>query len=122
MRLVIKLKLKLKLSKVKVKSMIIKSKLEQVEQIKKYIESNNNLYNKLVIYGVCTTPEGTDKDYLGVAVQTIDNSLADNDDGLLDLFCAVDDITEGKFDLVIINSRNTRNIANNIKKGELLYG
>lgn len=102
--------------------MIIKSKLSQVEQIKKYIESNNNLYNKLVIYGVCTTPDGTDKNYLGVAVQTIDNSLADNDDGLLDLFCNVDEITEGKFDLSIINSKYiASNLKNIIEKGELVY-
>lgn len=102
--------------------MIIKSKLLQVDKIKKYIESHNDLYDKLVIYGSCTTSEGTDKDYLGVAIQTIHKAMADNDDALLDLFCAIDDITEGKFDLTIINSNYlSSNIKNTIEKGELVY-
>ena len=102
--------------------MIIASKQKQVEKIKKYIENNSNLYNKLVIFGKCITDEGKDTDYLDVAVQTVDQSMADDNDALLDLFCAIDDITEGLFDLTIINCQNnSSNTIKEINKGEVIY-
>lgn len=102
--------------------MIIISKQKQVEKIKKYIESNSNLYNKLVIFGKCITAEGKDTDYLDIAVQTVDKAMADDNDALLELFCTIDDITEGLFDLTIINCQNnSSNTLKEISKGEVVY-
>jgi len=102
--------------------MIIASKQDQVNKIKQYIESNATLYSKCIIFGKCTRKEGTSNDYLGVAVYTINDAMADDDEALFDLFCTVDDITEGKFDLSILNSINSRNLQAEIEKGEVIYG
>lgn len=102
--------------------MIIASKISQVEEIKKYVESNSTMYNKCIIFGKCTTNEGTSEDYLGVAIQTVDDEIADNDEALFELFCTIDDVTEGLFDLTILNSKNSRNIRSEIEKGVLIYG
>lgn len=102
--------------------MIIASKLSQVEEIKKYLESHSDMYNKCIIFGKCTTNNGNSDDYLEIAIQTTDDNIADDDEALFDLFCTVDDITEGLFDLNIINSKNSRNITSELEKGVLIYG
>ena len=101
--------------------MINKTKQSQVDSLKQYIESNSK-YNKLVIFGKCITEDAKDTDFLDIAVQTVNDADANDNDELLDLYCAVDDITDGRFNLTIINCEyNSINIMNEINKGEIIY-
>lgn len=98
-------------------------KQSQVDAIKKYVEENSDRYNKIVIFGKSITDEVKADDFLEVAIQMTNQKEADDDNALLDLFCKVDDITEGKFDLVIINCQNnSSNIMNLVNKGDVIYG
>lgn len=98
-------------------------KQSQVDAIKKYVEENPDRYNKLVIFGKSITDEVKADDFLEVAIQMTNQKEADDDNALLDLFCKIDDITEGKFDLVIINCQNnSSNIMNLVNKGDVIYG
>ena len=98
-------------------------KQSQVDAIKKYVEENPDRYNKLVIFGKSITDEVKADDFLEVAIQMTNQEEADDDNALLDLFCKIDDITEGKFDLVIINCQNnSSNIMNLVNKGDVIYG
>lgn len=102
--------------------MINPIKVSQVNELKDYIKENSDKYNKLVIFGKSITNECTDDDFLEIAVQTTNPKDADNDEALLNLFCKIDDITDGKFDLIIINSKyNTSNILELVNKGEVVY-
>lgn len=97
-------------------------KQSQVDAIKNYIASNPDRYNKLVIFGKSITEECKNEDFLDVAVQMTSQKEANDDNALLDLFCKVDDITDGKFDLVIINCQNnSSNVMNLVNKGEVIY-
>lgn len=103
--------------------MINASKRKQVEDIKKYLESNSDKYCKLVIFGKSITEESKESDFLELAVEMTNQKDANDDNALLDLFCKVDDITNGKFDLVIINCQNnSSNVMDLISKGEVVYG
>ncbi len=98
-------------------------KQPQVDAIKDYIEKHPDRYNKLIVFGKSITEETTADDYLEIAVQMTNPKDADDDNALLDLFCKVDDITDGKFDLVIINCQhNSSNIMNIVNKGDIIYG
>lgn len=98
-------------------------KQSQVDAIKKYVEENPDRYNKMIIFGKSVTEECKESDYLEVAIQMTNQKDADDDNALLDLFCKVDDITDGKFDLVILNSNNnSSNIMNLVSKGDIIYG
>ena len=100
--------------------MIIASKQSQVSEIKKYIEENSDKYEKLYVFGVCTKAEATSEDYLDLAVKTIDDDLADDDEALLDLFTAISHITEGKFNIFMLNGLNAIDIPYE-HEGELIY-
>ena len=98
-------------------------KQSQVDAIKKYVEENPDRYNKMVVFGKSITEECKESDYLEVAIQMTNQKEADNDNALLDLFCKVDDITDGKFDLVILNcNNNSSNIMDLVSKGDIIYG
>ena len=98
-------------------------KQSQVDAIKKYVEENPDRYNKMIIFGKSITEECKESDYLEVAIQMTNQKEADDDNALLDLFCKVDDITDGKFDLVILNSNNnSSNIMDLVSKGDIIYG
>ncbi len=98
-------------------------KQSQVDAIKKYVEENPDRYNKMIVFGKSITEECKESDYLEVAIQMTNQKEADDDNALLDLFCKVDDITDGKFDLVILNSNNnSSNIMDLVSKGDIIYG
>lgn len=98
-------------------------KQSQVDAIKKYVEDNPDRYNKMIVFGKSITEECKESDYLEVAIQMTNQNDANDDNALLDLFCKVDDITNGKFDLVIINCQNnSSNVMDLISKGEVVYG
>lgn len=98
-------------------------KQSQVEAIKKYVEDNPDRYNKMIVFGKSITEECKESDYLEVAIQMTNQKEADDDNALLDLFCKVDDITDGKFDLVILNcNNNSSNIMDLVSKGDIIYG
>lgn len=103
--------------------MINKFKKHQVEEIRQYIEDNADLYNKLIIFGKSIDPNSTIDDDLEVAVSMANPEDAEDDEAQMDLFCTIDEITNGKFDLVIINSsENSNNIIGLVNKGEIIYG
>lgn len=102
--------------------MIIPSKVSQVEKIKKYIETNADKYTKCIIFGKCTTEDGTPEDYLDIAIETADPAMADDDDKLYDLYYTISKATDGLFDITIINSDQYRDLTNEIEKGEKIYG
>lgn len=98
-------------------------KQSQVDAIKKYVEDNPDRYNKMIVFGKSITEECKESDYLEVAIQMTNQKEADDDNALLDLFCKVDDITDGKFDLVILNcNNNSSNIMDLVSKGDIIYG
>lgn len=98
-------------------------KQSQVDAIKKYVADNPDRYNKMIVFGKSITEECKESDYLEVAIQMTNQKEADDDNALLDLFCKVDDITDGKFDLVILNSsNNSSNIMDLVSKGDIIYG
>lgn len=98
-------------------------KQAQVDAIKKYVVENPDRYNKMIVFGKSITEECKESDYLEVAIQMTNQKEADDDNALLDLFCKVDDITDGKFDLVILNcNNNSSNIMNLVSKGDIIYG
>lgn len=98
-------------------------KQAQVDAIKKYVVENPDRYNKMIVFGKSITEECKESDYLEVAIQMTNQTEANDDNALLDLFCKVDDITDGKFDLVILNcNNNSSNIMNLVSKGDIIYG
>ena len=98
-------------------------KQSQVDAIKKYVEDNPDRYNKMIVFGKSITEECKESDYLEVAIQMTNQKEANDDNALLDLFCKVDDITDGKFDLVILNcNNNSSNIMDLVSKGDIIYG
>lgn len=101
--------------------MICKKKQEQVKKICDYIMENDTIYDKLVIFGECLE-EVTDDVFLDVAVKTVKDEDATSEDILFDLVSTIDDITEGRFNLIVINDPDvTTNILHNIEKGVVVY-
>ena len=96
-------------------------KMSQVNKIATFIKANNNKYDKLVVFGKCLTSEVKEDDILELGVNVVDFNVEDYD-FLYDLYLTVDDITDGKFDIVIINDPYVlHSVINEINKGDIIY-
>lgn len=106
--------------------MIHPKKQEQIDKIREYIVKHSMLYDKLVIFGDAAcgglSEEGIDDIFLDVAVKTIREEDATDSDVLFDLYAAIDDATEGRFHLIIMNDPDvTTNVRSSIDKGVVVY-
>lgn len=106
--------------------MILEKRQKQVNKIREYIMKNSRVFDKLVIFGEATDddyPEEAEKDvYLDVAVKTVRDEDATDDDILFELISEIDEVTGGRFHLIIMNDTNvTSNVLHNIEKGVVVY-
>lgn len=106
--------------------MILLEKQKQVDKIRDYIMEHRQIYDKLVIFGEATyedLPKELEEDvFLDVAVRTVREEDATNDDIHFELACEIDDITDGKFNLIIMNDPNVAtSVLHEIENGEIIY-
>lgn len=94
---------------------------KQIKKLVDYVSKNDDIF-KLVIFGNCITDTDDDDTYLEVAIEVSEENIY-NDEMLYDFMNAISDITDGKFEYVVMNDPNLNsNTINLINNGVIAYG
>lgn len=94
----------------------IKAKLNKII---KYAQTNSSWINKIIVFGEVLTSD-TDDEVIELAAEF--NEAYDIDECFDRLITVIDDITEGMFELIIMNGDNlTSNTVSEIAEGEIIY-
>lgn len=92
---------------------------QKVNKIAKYAKSNYEWINKLIVFGE-VLDDDSEMDVIEFAVEF--NDAFDTDECFDDLVTVIDDISEGMFDLLLMNGDNlTPSVLSEIEKGEIIY-
>lgn len=99
---------------------------KEIAAIKDYISEHSDKYNKLVVIGesICNDLPHILEEYvcLDLAVGTVRDEDATDDEGLIELFMTVAEITNGQFSLIMINHPLLSDATiKEIEKGEIIY-
>lgn len=94
---------------------------KQIKKLVDYVSKNDDIF-KLVIFGNCITDKDDDDTYLEVAIEVSEENIY-NDEMLYNFMNTISDITDGKFEYVVMNDPNLNsNTINLINNGVIAYG